>query len=40
VEKKAYKKNMYWYVMSQETLEDIDKNKDGLISLQEYIGML
>jgi len=33
-----YKK--YSYDVSQETLEDIDKDKDGKISLQEYIGML
>jgi len=26
--------------MSQETLEDIDKNKDGFLSVDEYIGML
>ena len=24
--------------LSQETIEDIDKNGDGLIDLQEYIG--
>jgi len=26
-------------MLLQETLEDIDKNKDGMISLEEYIGM-
>jgi len=30
----------YWYDVPQETLEDIDKDKDGKISLAEYIGML
>jgi len=30
----------HWYGVSQETLEDIDKNKDGVVSLEEYLGML
>jgi len=28
------------FITLQETVEDIDKNKDGKISLDEYIGML
>lgn len=29
---------MYFFFYLQETMEDIDKNGDGLIDLEEYIG--
>jgi len=27
-----------WFLFLQETLEEIDKNKDGQISIEEYVG--
>lgn len=31
---------MFFPVFQKETMEDIDKNGDGFIDLEEYIGML
>ena len=36
----ALPKSWVYCFFFQETIEDIDKNKDGLISLEEYIGKL